>query len=165
MRRLLLPALLLLAVATVIVVEVTADSSDPAARPAPPLPAEVLVGPKVTLAGLRGRPAAINFWASWCEPCRREMPQLERLFRSLKGEATLVGVDYSDDGGSARALIRELHVTYPNLRDGSGEVGDSYGLGGLPTTVIVDPQGRVVRLLRGPQTAASVRSALRSARE
>ncbi len=163
MRRALLPALILLAVAAVIVIEVAADSSNPAARPAPRLPAEVLVGPKATLAGLRGDPAAINFWASWCEPCRREMPQLERLSRSLKGDASLVGIDYSDDASSARALIRELHVTYPNLRDGSGEVGNSYGLSGLPTTAILDPAGRVVRLLRGPQTAASVRGALRSA--
>jgi peroxiredoxin len=74
-----------------------------------------------------------------------------------------VGVDYSDDASSARALIRQLHLSYPNLRDGNGEVGDSYGLTGLPTTAIVDSRGRIVQLLRGPQTAASVRSALRSA--
>ncbi len=163
MRRALLPALALVAIAALIAVEVTADTSNPAAKPAPALPGEVLVGPRATLAGLRGHPAAINFWASWCEPCRRELPQLERLSRSLNGSASLVGVDYSDDAGSARALIRELHLTYPILRDGNGAVGDSYGLSGLPTTAILDPQGRVARLLRGPQTAASVRSALRAA--
>jgi len=163
MRRVLLPALVLVAAAALIAIEVTADRSDPAAKPAPALPAEVLSGPRATLAGLRGRPAAINFWATWCEPCRRELPQLERLSRSLNGSASLLGVDYSDDAGSARALIRELHLTYPMLRDGNGEVGDAYGLSGLPTTAILDSQGRVVRLLRGPQTAASVRSALRAA--
>jgi cytochrome c biogenesis protein CcmG, thiol:disulfide interchange protein DsbE len=163
MRRALLPGLALIAIAALIAIEVATDSSDPTPRAAAALPSEVLVGPRATIAGLRGRPAAVNFWASWCEPCRRESPQLERLFRSLEGRASLVGVDYSDDAASARALIHELHLTYPNLRDGNGEVGDSYGLTGLPTTAILDSQGRVVRLLRGPQTAASVRGALRSA--
>ncbi len=163
MRRALLPGLALLAVAALIAIEVATDSSDPAPKAAPALPSEVLVGPRATLAGLRGRPAAVNFWASWCGPCKHESPELERLYRTLHGRASLVGVDYSDDASNARALIRELHLTYPNLRDGSGEVGDSYGLTGLPTTAILDSQGRVVRLLRGPQTASSVRSALRSA--
>ena len=123
----------------------------------------MLVAPKVTVADLRGHPAAINFWASWCQPCRRESPQLERLSRSLHGGASVVGVDYSDDASNARGLIRELHLSYPNLRDGSGEVGDAYGLTGLPTTAILDSGGRIVQLLRGPQTATSVRSALRAA--
>ncbi|MFN8160232.1 MAG: TlpA disulfide reductase family protein [Solirubrobacterales bacterium] len=163
MRRYALPALAASAIA-VIAIEVFADSSDPGAAPAPRLPAEVLVGPRVTLADLRGRPAAVNFWASWCEPCRREAPALERLQRRLGGRAALVGVDYSDDPGSARQMIRDLGLTYPNLRDGSGEVGDAYGLTGLPATAILDPQGRLLRLLRGPQTAASVAGALREAR-
>ena len=162
MRKALFPALALFAVAALIAVEVATDSSDRAPRPAPQLPKEVLVAPRVTVAALRGHPAAINFWASWCEPCRHESPQLERLARSLHGPA-VVGVDYSDDPASARGLIRELHLSYPNLRDGNGEVGDSYGLTGLPTTAILDSRGRIVQLLRGPQTAASVRRALRAA--
>lgn len=160
MRRALFPGLALLAVIALIAIEVATDSSDPAPEAAPALPSEVLVGPRATLASLRGRPAAVNFWASWCQPCRRESPQLERLYRSLQGRASLVGVDYRDDATSAMQLIRELDLTYPNLRDGSGVVGERYGLTGLPTTAILDSQGRVVRLLRGPQTAASVRSAL-----
>jgi thiol-disulfide isomerase/thioredoxin len=163
MRRALLPGLALLAVFALIAIEVATDSSDPAPQAAAALPPEVLVGPRVTLAGMRGRPAAVNFWASWCEPCRRESPELERLYRSLGGRASLVGVDYKDDATSARQMIRELHLTYPNLRDGNGVVGERYGLTGLPTTAILDSRGRVVRLLRGPQTADSVRSALRSA--
>lgn len=163
MRRALFPGLALLAVIALIAIEVATDSSDPAPEAAPALPSEVLVGPRATLASLRGRPVAVNFWASWCQPCRRESPQLERLYRSLQGRASLVGVDYKDDATSAMQMIRELDLTYPNLRDGSGVVGERYGLTGLPTTAILDSQGRVVRLLRGPQTAASVRSALLSA--
>jgi thiol-disulfide isomerase/thioredoxin len=118
----------------------------------------------VNLESLRGKPAAINFWASWCEPCRKETPELERLSRSLNGTDHLVGVDYSDDRGSAQAFIREFRVTYPVLRDPDGVIGDRYGVTGLPTTVILSSRGRIVQLLRGPQTEQSVRLALNAAR-
>lgn len=163
MRRFLAPAIAIAAVVAVIAYEVLADTSGAGRDRAPRLPAEVLVPPRVTLADLRGRPAAINFWASWCRPCREESPQLERLHRTLGGRAGLVGVDYSDDAGSARSLIRELRLTYPNLRDPEGVVGERYGLVGLPTTAIIDSHGRLVQMLRGPQTAASVSAALRRA--
>ncbi len=144
----------------VLIVVLSGTSGSNAGRRAPQLPTEVLVPPRQTVASLRGKPAAINFWASWCEPCRKESPELERLFWSLHGRAALVGVDYSDDAASARSFIREFHLTYPMLRDPDGLVGDRYGVTGLPTTAILDPQGRIVQLLRGPQTQASVNAAL-----
>lgn len=73
------------------------DNAGPAkARPAPALPTRVPVGPRVEVASLRGRPAIIHFWASWCGPCIKEAPQLARLASELHGRATLVGVDWSD---------------------------------------------------------------------
>jgi cytochrome c biogenesis protein CcmG/thiol:disulfide interchange protein DsbE len=121
----------------------------------------VLVPPRQTLASLHGKPAVINFWASWCEPCRRESPELQRLYRSLHGRVGVVGVDYSDAAGNARSFVREFHLTSPMLSDPDGKVGDRYGVTGLPMTAILDPQGRIVQLLRGPQTETSVRAALR----
>ena len=155
----------MVAVAAVLIgVEVISGSSDSGAgRPAPQLPSSVLVPPAVQIASLRGKPAAINFWASWCAPCRREAPDLERLDRSLRGKSSVVGVDWTDGLDSARAFIREHHMTYPNLRDGDGAVGQKYGLIGLPTTFIVDSHGTITDVLRGPQTAQSVRQALDAA--
>jgi cytochrome c biogenesis protein CcmG/thiol:disulfide interchange protein DsbE len=151
-------------VAVVVGAELLSGSSHSGAgRPAPQLPTSVIVPPAVHLSSLRGKPAAINFWASWCEPCRREAPELERLNRSLNGSATVVGVDWSDGLDSARAFIREHHMTYPNLRDQDGAVGQKYGLIGLPETFILDSHGTISEVLQGPQTAQSVRLALNAA--
>ncbi len=161
MRRFLWPALAVVGVVGVIVVEIaTSGSNEHDLGPAPRLPTIALAGPRLTLADLRGKPAAVNFWASWCGPCRQEAPELERLSRSLHGRARLVGVNYNDSVVGARGFIHEFQLTYPNLRDPSGLAGDRYGLTGLPDTAIIDPRGRLVDVLRGPQSAAVVRRAL-----
>jgi thiol-disulfide isomerase/thioredoxin len=129
-------------------------------RSAPQLPASVLVPPKVTLASLRGRPAAINFWASWCSPCHKEAPDLERVAQSLGGRARLVGVDWTDGTGAARSYVDQYHLTYPNLSDPDGVAGNDYGLNGLPTTFILDSQGKITEVLRGPQSAEALLQAL-----
>jgi cytochrome c biogenesis protein CcmG/thiol:disulfide interchange protein DsbE len=135
-----------------------------AAEAAPALPSQVLSGRGVTIASLRGGPAVVNFWASWCTPCRQEAPQLERFVRTSGRRASVVGVDWNDNAKSARAFVEENRLTYPVLRDASGEVGSSYGLSGLPTTFILDPSGQIAATLRGPQTAAGLRRALASIR-
>jgi thiol-disulfide isomerase/thioredoxin len=129
-------------------------------RPAPPLPDRVLVPPKVTLASLHGKPAAINFWASWCSPCQKEAPELERVADALHGRASLVGVDWTDGAGPARSFVQQHHLTYPNLIDSDGVAGQAYGLNGLPTTFIVDAHGKITAALRGPQSTASLLRAL-----
>jgi cytochrome c biogenesis protein CcmG/thiol:disulfide interchange protein DsbE len=120
--------------------------------------------PKVTLAKLRGKPALVNFWASWCDPCRREAPELERLYRSLHGTAHLVGVDYTDQEDAARSFIHHYGWTFPVLSDPNGVYGARYEFSGLPTTVILNSQGRIAQTLRGPQTMSDFRQALRAAR-
>ena len=129
-------------------------------RKAPELPSQVLVAPKVTLASLRGKPAAINFWASWCSPCHKEAPELEQVARQLRGRARLVGIDWTDGAGAARSYVQQYELTYPNLIDADGATGSKFGLNGLPTTFILDPQGRITDVLRGPQTADSLLRAL-----
>lgn len=129
-------------------------------RQAPPLPQRVLVPPKVTVSSLRGRPAAINFWASWCSPCEKEAPDLERVARLLRGRARLVGVDWTDGASGARSYVDRYHLDFPNLIDGDGVTGVHYGLNGLPTTFILNSQGKITDVLRGPQTAASLLRAM-----
>ena len=131
-------------------------------RPAPELPRQVLVPPRVRIADLRGKPAIVNFWASWCRPCKREAPEFERLYRSLGGKASVVGVDWGDGAGGARAFIRRYGWTFPNLRDGDNSVGNRFGLVGLPTTFILDSRGRIAVKITGPQTVPKVEAALRS---
>ena len=129
-------------------------------RAAPPLPSRVLVPPKVTLASLRGKPVAINFWASWCSPCQKEAPDLERVAQALHGRASLVGIDWTDGAGSARSYVNQHHLTYPNLIDADGVAGQAYGLNGLPTTFILDARGKITAVLRGPQSADALLRAL-----
>ena len=165
MRRRLLTALSLTAVVGgLVAIELASGGSGGrAGEPAPALPSRSLGGPPVTLASLRGEPAAINFWASWCIPCRREAPELELLHRAPHGPGRLVGVNWMDGLSDARAFIRDYHLTFPNLRDPDGEVGRAYGIVGLPVTVILDSRGRIATMLNGPQTASGLREALRSA--
>src|SRR5207247_538149 len=123
----------------------------------------VLVPPRPTLASLRGEPAAINFWASWCPPCRQEAPALERLARSLHGRVRLVGVNWNDGLDGARSYVHHYGWTFPNLLDSNGVVGLHYGIQGLPTTFILDPKGGITDVLAGPQSLHSLRQALRAA--
>lgn len=161
MRRA-VPILAAALVVGLIVFEVASAGSDPKVEPAPPLPAAVLQMPKATLASLRGKPALVNFWASWCHPCRDEAPELERFSRSLHGAANLVGVDYTDEPGAARDFIHRYGWTFPVLADPDGIYGARYKFSGLPTTFVLDSRGRIVETLRGPQTTADLRRALDS---
>ena len=135
-------------------------SGGSASRRAPELPRTVLVGPRVTLASLRGKPAVIHFWASWCGPCRREAADLSRLPDALRGRARVVGVDWTDGLGPARLFVQKHRWRFPNLVDASGKHGERYGLTGMPTTFILDRRGRIRRTLRGPQTVGGISAAL-----
>ena len=82
------------------------------------------------------------------------------MAHALHGRANLVGVDWTDGTRAARAYLRQYHLTYPNLIDADGTTGQDYGLHGLPTTFILDAQGKITDVLRGPQTADSLLRAL-----
>jgi cytochrome c biogenesis protein CcmG/thiol:disulfide interchange protein DsbE len=146
----------------VVAAELLTAGGGAASRPAPELPREVLVGPRVDLASLRGKPAVVNFWASWCEPCKEEAPELKRFDEEYGDQATLVGVDWGDAADNARDFIAKSGWTYPILRDPSQKVGTAYGLNGLPNTFVLDSQGDIVRTLQGPQTVSTLRQALSS---
>jgi|NGEPerStandDraft_6_1074524.scaffolds.fasta_scaffold52006_4 cytochrome c biogenesis protein CcmG/thiol:disulfide interchange protein DsbE len=134
-------------------------------RPAPSftLPSVTSPGTVVSLASLRGTPLVINFWASWCTPCRAEMPLLEAAFRNSHGRVRFIGIDSNDSPGPARAFLREIGVTYPALSDTDGQIAISYGLFGLPTTVFVSASGAVLGRSIGELHAGSLPSALHEA--
>lgn len=142
--------------------EVGASGSSPTTerRQAPELEGQWLVPPPVRLAELRGKPVVINFWASWCVPCREEAPELARFDRELRGRAQLVGVDFQDSKQDALAFVREFGWRFPNVRDPQGKLASRYGLAGLPTTYVLDRQGRIARTLTGAQTYEKLRQAV-----
>jgi cytochrome c biogenesis protein CcmG/thiol:disulfide interchange protein DsbE len=160
-RRLIVGAVVLAAIAALLVVGLGSAGST-SRRKAPALPTQVLKGPKVTLASLRGSKVVINFWASWCGPCKKEAPELVKLDRELPHGAKLVGVDWNDGEGGARGFLARSGWAYPVLRDPNGDVGNSYRLHGMPTTFLLDARGRIAAQLTGPQTAAGILQKLRS---
>ena len=143
-----------------------ASATPPTARSvAPELRGPVLVPPPVRLADLRGRVVLVNFWASWCIPCRREAPQLSRFARTRGRVARLIGVDVQDARGDALAFVKRFALDFPHVRDPDGDLLTSYKLPGLPTTVVVDRRGRIAARLIGPQTVETLTGAAKDARE
>jgi cytochrome c biogenesis protein CcmG/thiol:disulfide interchange protein DsbE len=98
----------------------------------------------------------INFWASWCEPCKAEAAALESRWQQYRGQGVVfLGIDYNDPIGDARRFLAHHGVTYPTLLDGSGMIGDRYGLSGVPETYFIDRTGHIVGdHILGPITTA-----------
>jgi cytochrome c biogenesis protein CcmG, thiol:disulfide interchange protein DsbE len=129
---------------------------------APDFTLDVLGGGTVTLSELRGQPVVINLWASWCLPCRAEMPALETLYAAYR-EAGLVilavNTTYQDGESAAAAFVVEYGLTFPVPLDRTGAVSRAYLLRGLPTTLFVNRQGIVASVvIGGPMNAALIQS-------
>jgi cytochrome c biogenesis protein CcmG, thiol:disulfide interchange protein DsbE len=104
-----------------------------------------------SLEDYRGQVVVLNFWASWCEPCRAESPLLQRWHERLgERDGTVLGVDVLDVTGDARDFIGEYGLTYPMLRDGEGDTQEPFGIAYFPETFVIDRQGRVAAVRRGP---------------
>ena len=165
-RRLLLIALVIVAVAVLAVFGLASNRSASLGRKAPALPREHLAGPNVTLASVlasaHGRATLVVFWASWCGPCVREAPAIERFSESSSGRGRVVGVDWSDALSGARSFIAHHAWTFANVRDSEGTVGNAYRLTGLPTTFVLDSSGHIRAALRGPQDAGTLARAMAS---
>jgi thiol-disulfide isomerase/thioredoxin len=119
-------------------------------RPAPRVELPGLRGGQVRLADLRGRPAVVNFWASWCPPCVAEMPDFQRVHRRLAGRVAFLGIDQRDHRQAAEELARTTGVTYPLAIDPAGRAFDAFGGRGMPTTVLIRADGTVAEVFAGP---------------
>ncbi len=133
---------------------VAADLGQGKVVPAPATTLELLSGDGETLSleSLRGQPVIINFWASWCGPCRDEAPFLERTYQRHKEEGLVVlGIDFNDLRPDARRFVSRFGLTYPVVVDKGGKTIGRWGVTGVPETFFVDRQGRVVgQRIAGP---------------
>jgi thiol-disulfide isomerase/thioredoxin len=129
---------------------------------APDFTLDLLGGGQVTLSELRGKVVMVNLWASWCPPCRAEMPAIEKVYRAYKDMGLVVlGVNttFQDNEADAAAFVQEFGLTFPIALDRTGAVSNRYSLRGLPTTFFVDRQG-VIRsvVIGGPMNEGTVQS-------
>ncbi len=114
-----------------------------------------------SLAEHRGTVVVLNFWASWCVPCRDEAPLLQRIHeRIAERGGTVLGVTYNDASRDALAFVKEFGNSYPSLRDVEGELYRAYGNVGVPETFVIDRRGRIAAIFRGPVQRAPLERAL-----
>lgn len=137
--------------------EVTGSLASGGRPQAPDFTLPRLVGSgELALASTRGKAVVLNFWASWCIPCKDETPLLQRSWQRWKGRGVVfVGVNAKDFRGDARRFLRRYRVTYPNVYDGKGSTLGRYGITGFPETFFLDAEGRVVYRIAGPVTTAA----------
>jgi len=133
-------------------------------RPAPPFRlVPVGGGTPISLESLHGKPAVINFWATWCVPCFQEHGALVASARFLP-DVQFLGIVYEDEEGKTDEFLRERGTSYPSLMDKDGRTAIAYGVFGVPETFFIDPEGRIVEKFVGPLDRGTILSLVAQAR-
>jgi cytochrome c biogenesis protein CcmG, thiol:disulfide interchange protein DsbE len=115
----------------------------------------------LSLASLRGQVVVLNFWASWCPPCREEAPLLQDGWERYRDQGVVfLGVDANDLSEDGRDFLAEHGITYPNVHDGEGSTLGRYGIPAMPETMFIDREGRVAAYIAGPVDAATLEQSL-----
>ncbi len=132
-----------------------------AGAPAVSYPIPRLGGTTDALASYRGKVVLVNLWATWCAPCRSETPALEKLYEHNKARGFVVlGIDQGESAQAAQGFVREFDLRYPILLDEEQRYGRAYAAVGLPTSIVVDRTGHIVRGVDGEMTLAQMQDAI-----
>lgn len=124
-----------------------------AGAPAASFDVESPSGETGSLAAYRGKVVLVNLWATWCPPCREEMPALETLYRRYRSKGLVVlGIDQGESATVAESYAKKLGITFPVLIDDAQQYGRAYAAQGLPTSILVDRTGRIVKGIDGEMT-------------
>lgn len=127
-------------------------------KPAPDFNLALFSGKKITLKDFKGKkPVVINFWASWCPPCREEAPTLAKVSKMYKGKVEFLGIVTNDTQANALAFMKEFGITYDNGID-QDAIGEKYGITGIPETFWIDKRGQIVGHWIGAIDEANLRS-------
>jgi cytochrome c biogenesis protein CcmG/thiol:disulfide interchange protein DsbE len=102
---------------------------------------ETLSGSKIKLSDLRGKPVVLNFWATWCPPCREEMPMLQNYSKKLDGKVAFVGLNYGEDPVTVQKFITPLKINFPIWLDPNGKISNLYYVADYPNTFFIDSEG------------------------
>jgi len=184
MRRSAVPALLgLLAVALIVVLAIAMTRSSDSDERSQSLSAQVEAGKIVPAPGLddarplldgdgelrladfRGKVVILNFWASWCDPCKKEAPVLERAHQRLQkdGSGTVLGVTFQDDPVKSRAFVKKHGMTYPSVQDPGRVLSQQFGASQMPETFVIDREGRIRAIAYGEVSDKFLDGALKRA--
>jgi len=128
----------------------TTAATSAGAEPAPDFTLSTIDGDPITLSDLRGRWVLVNFWATWCAPCRDEMPLLASLAATQRDTLTVLAVNMREDPAKVRAYLAELNMTLPILVDPDDATLLAYGVRGLPVSFLIAPDGALARRIVGP---------------
>lgn len=138
------------AMAAALLIAVPASNAASGSGPAPQFTLDSRAGAKISLAQYKGQVVMLNFWASWCGPCRQEMPLLENIYKKYsKMGFTLIGVNVEPDSKAANAVLEKIPVSFPIVYDRDSKVSKLYDVSGMPSTVIIDRKGQVRMLHKG----------------
>lgn len=108
-------------------------------------------GSEYTFENFKGKPTVLNFWASWCVPCRDEMPFLQETWEKRKSDnINIVGINVMDNEEEALNVLNDFNITYINLYDRGGKVSSKFGVLGLPATIFINRNGEIVKKYSGP---------------
>jgi len=140
----------------------TLEPAPIAGHPAPDFELKSLAGETIRLSDFKGRPVILNFWATWCGPCRAEFPELQQVAVENGDKLVIIGVNHTS--GDTPALVpdfvEEFGITFPIVLDEAGEVVKTYRVLGLPTTVFINRNGIIQELFTGPVNKAYIESKL-----
>jgi thiol-disulfide isomerase/thioredoxin len=138
-------------------------------KPAPSFSLPVLAngepGARMSLSELGGVVVVVDFWATWCEPCLVQAPILERVAQAHPDDVVVLGVSVDEDPELARRFVRQKRLTYPIVVDDTGVVQAAYGARTLPLVVVIDPAGRVAKVLPGLSSRSRLEDAISAARQ